>query len=425
MKFAICNLGCKVNNFEANWYAMKLKERYQQVDFKQFADIYVINSCTVTNMASSKSRQMIRKARKQNPQAVIVAVGCYVQMETGRVDAFKECDILIGSKDKIKLPQLLEQFLTDRRKINIVEKFEQTVFEEMFIKDFNQTRAYLKIQDGCNQFCGYCIIPYARGRERCLNIDSIIRQARQLTSVGHRELVLTGIHTGRWTDQGLDLADLIEKLLEEVKELERLRISSIEVTEVSDKLIDLMLKDERIARHLHIPVQTGVDRLLKLNNRPYSAEYFYQRIREIKGRVTDISISSDVIVGLPTETDADFAKTKDFIEKCELSFLHIFPYARKRGTADSALKEQVDETVKKQRVACLTNLSDRLYNKYIEGFVGKTVSVLFEKQENGIFIGHCSQYIIVKIKSETDCTNKLKDVYVDSVQGQTLWGHII
>ncbi|HPW53181.1 MAG TPA: MiaB/RimO family radical SAM methylthiotransferase, partial [Erysipelotrichaceae bacterium] len=302
MKFAICNLGCKVNNFEANWYAMKLKERYQQVDFKQFADIYVINSCTVTNMASSKSRQMIRKARKQNPQAVIVAVGCYVQMETGRVDAFKECDILIGSKDKIKLPQLLEQFLTDRRKINIVEKFEQTVFEEMFIKDFNQTRAYLKIQDGCNQFCGYCIIPYARGRERCLNIDSIIRQARQLTSVGHRELVLTGIHTGRWTDQGLDLADLIEKLLEEVKELERLRISSIEVTEVSDKLIDLMLKDERIARHLHIPVQTGVDRLLKLNNRPYSAEYFYQRIREIKGRVTDISISSDVIVGLPTET---------------------------------------------------------------------------------------------------------------------------
>lgn len=425
MKFAICNLGCKVNNFEANWYALKLEEKYQQVDFKEFADIYVINSCTVTNTASSKSRQMIRKARKQNPDAVIAAVGCYVQMEVDTVDAFDCCDILIGSKDKTKLPELIEQFLVDRKRINIVEEFKKTEFEEMFIRNFNQTRAYLKIQDGCNQLCSYCIIPYARGNERCLDAESIIKQAQQLTLAGHRELVLTGIHTGRWNDKGLELADLIERILIEVKSLDRLRISSIEVTEVSDKLIDLMLKNDKIARHLHIPLQAGVDRLLKLNNRPYTTEEYFKRISEIKSKINDISISSDIIVGLPTETDDDFNKTKEFVEKCQLSFLHIFPYARKKGTANFEIKEQIDETTKKQRVGCLTNISDRLYNKYVEGFEGKTLTVLFERHKDGVSSGHCSQYILVETATETDYTNQFKDVYIEKAEGNILRGNIV
>ncbi|MGI6608254.1 MAG: tRNA (N(6)-L-threonylcarbamoyladenosine(37)-C(2))-methylthiotransferase MtaB [Erysipelotrichaceae bacterium] len=425
MKFAICNLGCKVNNFEANWYAHKLKEKYQQVDFKEFADIYVINSCTVTNIASSKTRQMIRKARKQNCSAVIVAVGCYVQIENREVDVFDECDILIGSKDKTRLPQLIEQFLSDKKKINIIENFIKTDFEEMFIHNFNQTRAYIKIQDGCNQFCSYCIIPYARGNERCLDAESIIRQARQLVLAGHKELVLTGIHTGRWKDNDLDLADLIEKILKEVTQLKRLRISSIEVTEISDKLLKLMLKNEKIAHHLHIPLQTGVNRLLKINNRPYTVEQYYKRITEIKTLISDISISSDIIVGLPTESADDFKKTMDFIEKCQFSFLHVFPYARKKGTKNFEMKNQIDETVKKQRVACLTNLSGRLYNEYVNRFIGKTVKVLFERYKNGVSIGHCSQYILVKTDSEIDCTNQFKSVYIDCAEGNTLRGHII
>ncbi|HPX33044.1 MAG TPA: tRNA (N(6)-L-threonylcarbamoyladenosine(37)-C(2))-methylthiotransferase MtaB [Erysipelotrichaceae bacterium] len=425
MKFAICNLGCKVNNFEANWYAMKLKEKYQQVDFKEYADIYIINSCTVTNMASSKTRQMIRKAKKQNPNAVIVAVGCYVQIEADTADVFDECDILIGSNKKTKLPELIEQFLLEKKKINIVEEFKKTNFEEMFIQNFNQTRAYLKIQDGCNQFCSYCIIPYARGRERSLDADRVIKQAKQLTLSGHKELVLTGIHTGRWNDNKLELADLIERLLNEVKEIERLRISSIEVTEISDKLINLMLNNEKIARHLHIPLQVGDDRLLKINNRPYTTEQFYNKVLEIKEKISDISISSDVIVGLPTETADDFENTKQFIEKCNLSFLHVFPYARKKGTVNSEFKQQVEEHIKRQRAACLTKISDKLYNDYVDGFVGKTVKVLFERYKNGVSIGHCSQYILVKVYSKTDYTNQLKDVYVDSVDGKILSGHII
>ncbi len=425
MKFAICNLGCKVNNFEANWYAMKLTEKYQQVDFKEFADIYVINSCTVTNTASSKSRQMIRKARKQNPKAIIAAIGCYVQMEAESEEVFNDCDILIGSKDKTKLPQLIEQFLIDRKKISIVEKFQKTDFEEMFIQDFNQTRAYLKIQDGCNQFCSYCIIPYARGNERCLDAESIIRQAKQLTAAGHKELVLTGIHTGRWKDDGLELADLIEKILDEVEQLQRLRISSIEVTEVSDKLIDLMVKNKKIARHLHIPLQAGVDRLLKINNRPYTTEYFYKKINEIRSKVNDISISSDVIVGLPTETEEDFNETIEFIKKCELSFLHIFPYAKKKGTFNFDIGQQVEDIDKKQRVACLTNISDKLYNEYIKKFEEKKVNVLFERYKNGVSIGHCSQYILVKVNSRTDCINQFKTVYIDKAEGNTLRGHIV
>lgn len=425
MKFAICNLGCKVNNFEANWYSEKLKEKYLQVDFKEFADIYVINSCTVTNMASSKTRQMIRRAKKQNPNAVIAVVGCYVQIEVGKADVFEECDILIGSNNKTKLPELIEQFLLEKKKINIVEKFQKTNFEEMFIQNFNQTRAYLKIQDGCNQFCSYCIIPYARGRERSLDADSVIKQAKQLILSGHKELVLTGIHTGRWNDNELELVDLIERLLNEVKEMERLRISSIEVTEINDRLIKLMQENEKIARHLHIPLQVGDDRLLKINNRPYTTEQFYNKVLDIREKVSDISISSDVIVGLPTETDDDFENTKQFVEKCKLSFLHIFPYARKKGTVNYDIKQQVEEQIKKHRIACLTKISDKLYNDYVDSFVGKNVKVLFERYKNGVSTGHCSQYVLVKVNSEVDYTNQLKDVYVDSIDGKTLIGHII
>ncbi|MDO4377566.1 MAG: tRNA (N(6)-L-threonylcarbamoyladenosine(37)-C(2))-methylthiotransferase MtaB [Erysipelotrichia bacterium] len=425
MKFAICNLGCKVNNYEANWYRQQLAEKYEETDFKNFSDIYIINTCTVTNMAGSKSRQMIHKARKMNKDSCIVAVGCYVQTEKNDLSVFDDCDIVIGSKYKTLLPQLIDDYFINKKKIFMVEDFQTTPFEEMFIRNFNQVRAYLKIQDGCNQFCSYCVIPFARGRERCLSLPLVLKQARQLVDSGHPELVLTGIHTGRWHDGEYDLADLIETILKEVKNLQRIRISSIEVTEVSNKLIDLIAENSKIAHHLHIPLQTGSDTLLKDNNRPYDTAYYYDKIQKIRKRIPDISISSDVIVGLPNETEAYFRQTEQFINKCQLSFLHVFPYARKKYTADYYKKEQVEENVKHQRVGSLTKLSTQLYNTYAGIFIGKEVEVLFEKKEDDFYVGHCSQYLVVKVKSEADITNQMGKVFVEKNEGEVLFGNLI
>ncbi len=425
MKFAICNLGCKVNNYEANWYRQQLDEKYEETDFKNFSDIYIINTCTVTNMAGSKSRQMIHKARKMNKNSCIVAVGCYVQTEKNDLSVFDDCDIVIGSKYKTLLPQLIEEYFKNKEKILLVEDFQTTPFEEMFIRNFNQVRAYLKIQDGCNQFCSYCVIPFARGRERCLPLPLVLKQAQQLVDSGHPELVLTGIHTGRWHDGEYDLADLIERILKEVQNLQRIRISSIEVTEVTDKLIDLIAKNSKVAHHLHIPLQTGSDILLKDNNRPYDTAYYYDKIQKIREMVPNISISSDVIVGLPNETDDYFCQTEQFIKKCQLSFLHVFPYARKKYTADYDKKEQVEESIKRQRVDSLTKLSTQLYNTYAATFIGKAVEVLFEKKENDFYVGHCSQYLVVKVKSETDITNQMCKVSVEKNEGEVLFGNLI
>ncbi len=423
MKFAICNLGCKVNNYEANWYSQQLSQKYEEVSFNSLADIYIINSCSVTNTAGSKSRQMIHRARKKNPNAVIAAVSCYVQLEYRNEDIFTDCDILVGSRNKKKLPEYIEQFLKDRQRIVDVGPFEKCAFEEMKLAHFHQTRAYLKIQDGCNQFCSYCTIPLARGRERSLPLERVVDIADGLVKSGHREIVLTGIHTGRWNDGTHDLADLIEALLNRIPSLERIRLSSIEMTEVSDRLIELMAADKRIARHLHIPLQTGNDRLLKLNNRPYTTEQYLNRIEQIREKLPGISISSDIIAGLPTETEEEHEQTMAFISQCRLSFLHVFPYARKEHTYDATLK-QVPENVRKQRAAGLTKLSDQLYNEYAGSLLNKDVDVLFETLENGTLKGHCSEYVEVNVNSSEDLRGQIRSVHVTGIEGECLTGQL-
>ncbi|MBR5049271.1 MAG: tRNA (N(6)-L-threonylcarbamoyladenosine(37)-C(2))-methylthiotransferase MtaB [Erysipelotrichaceae bacterium] len=424
MKFAICNLGCKVNNYEANWYAEQLAVDHEQVDFSQKADIYIINSCSVTNTAGSKSRQMIHRARRMNPEAIIAAVSCYVQLEYRDEEIFEDCDILIGSRNKTRLPQYIRQFIETRERIIDVGPFDSCPFEEMALTRFNQTRAYLKIQDGCNQFCSYCTIPLARGRERSLPLEKVVENARRLVAGGHKEIVLTGIHTGRWNDGEHDLADLMKTLLAEVEGLERIRLSSIEMTEVSDRLIELMAADKRIARHLHIPLQTGNDRLLKLNNRPYTTEQYYERISEIRDRLPGVSISSDIIAGLPTESEQEHQETMQFIEKCRLSFLHVFPYARKQHTYDATLK-QVPENVRKERAASLTKLRGQLYNDYVSSYLNKEVEVLFETGENGLLKGHSSEYIVTAAEGEEDLLGQICRVHVDGLFEDGLRGHII
>ena len=260
MKFAICSLGCKVNNYEANWYREKLREKYEEVDFNsEPADIYIINTCAVTNIAASKSRQMMHRARKINPEGLLCVVGCYVQMEYGEKEIFDDCDIVVGSTHKKEIPEYIERWLQTHEKIMAVEPFEICEFDEMKVNDYNQTRAYLKIQDGCNQFCSYCVIPLARGRERSLDPDKVIEFAGDLCASNHAELVLTGIHTGRYHYGDTDFTSLVNRLLNEVEGLQRLRVSSIEVTEITDEFIELMKRDERIANWLHIPLQSGCD----------------------------------------------------------------------------------------------------------------------------------------------------------------------
>ena len=423
--FAICNLGCKVNNYEANWYQQELSKKYDEVDFDEVADIYVINSCTVTNTAGSKSRQMMHRARKKNPDAVLCVVSCYVQMEYTNPDIFADCDILIGAAHKKQLPELIDRFLENGEKVSLVSEVNQLPFEEMHIESFNQTRAYLKIQDGCNQFCTYCTIPYARGRERSLDADEVIATAGALVSSGHKEIVLTGIHTGRYHDGTTDFTALVERLFKEVDGLERLRISSIEMTEVTDRLIQLMNQDERLAHHLHIPLQAGSDEVLKAMRRPYDSDEYILKVQEIRNRVPGISVSSDVIVGFPGETDQQFAEGCEVIRKAGLSFLHVFPYAAKKGTLAAGMKEQIPAQEKRRRVGELTKLSDGLYNDFISCFISREGKVLLEKSEGEYLQGHNSEYVLVKVKGDPSLLHEMVKVRYTDVKGDCLIGEVI
>ena len=282
MRFSIKDLGCKVNAYEAAWYRQELnKQGWQDVEFGQPADVVIINSCTVTNTAGAKSRQMLHAARQSNPQAVIAIVGCYVQMTGQQPEIFADADLVLGTSHKMELCELLTKAVAERQKIIKVDELTNCSFDVMMVNHFDHARAYLKIQDGCQQFCSYCVIPYARGPQRCLSKQQAILGARQLTAAGYQEIVLAGIHTGRYQDGNTDLAGLMTALLQDEK-LKRLRLSSIEMTEISDQLIQLMKRDERVARHLHIPLQSGSDRILKAMNRPYTTKEYADRLAQIR-----------------------------------------------------------------------------------------------------------------------------------------------
>ena len=312
MNFNVINLGCKVNAYEAESTARSLEQHgYTRVD-NDGADITIIYTCAVTNMAAQKSRKMIHRAKRNNPESTIVVAGCYSQIDP---DALKEADILIGTKHKSKLLDYLLEYEKNHERIIDIEKVDVLPFENMFVDQFdNQTRAYLKIQDGCNQFCTYCVIPFARGRERSMAVNDVLESVKMLQEK-HSEIVLSGIHTGRYgRDIGMTLSSLLDELLAISPEDFRFRISSIEMTEIDDHLIDLMKKDHRIARHFHIPLQSGCDTVLKRMNRPYTTKEFLERIEYIRKEIPGISISTDLIVGFPGETDEEFKKTCDFLK---------------------------------------------------------------------------------------------------------------
>ena len=419
MNFNVINLGCKVNAYEAESTARSLEQHgYTRVD-NDGADITIIYTCAVTNMAAQKSRKMIHRAKRNNPESTIVVAGCYSQIDP---DALKEADILIGTKHKSKLLDYLLEYEKNHERIVDIEKVDVLPFENMFVDQFdNQTRAYLKIQDGCNQFCTYCVIPFARGRERSMAVNDVLESVKMLQEK-HSEIVLSGIHTGRYgRDIGMTLSSLLDELLAISPEDFRFRISSIEMTEIDDHLIELMKKDHRIARHFHIPLQSGCDTVLKRMNRPYTTKEFLERIEYIRKEIPGISISTDLIVGFPGETDEEFKKTCDFLKECQFSFLHIFPYSLRSGTKAASMEHQIDPKIKKNRAAICAEINEELYDKYKESYLDKEVTVLFEKDEDGYTFGHSSEYLPILVKGEFPRSTFVK-VKITELKNHQLYG---
>lgn len=413
---AFHTLGCKVNHYEteAMWQVFK-GDNYERVTFNDNADVFVINTCTVTNTGDKKSRQVIRRAIRQNPDAVICVTGCYAQTSPKEIEAIPGVDIIIGTADRDKLLDYVNQYHTERAPINGVKNImKKRTYEEMDVPYFtDRTRATLKIQEGCNNFCTFCIIPWARGLLRSRDPEMVVAQASQLVEQGYKEIVLTGIHTGGYGEDLKDynLAQLLRDL-EEVDGLNRLRISSIEASQLTDEVMDVIKNSNKIVRHLHIPIQSGSDTVLKRMRRKYTMEFFESRINELKEIMPNIAITSDVIVGFPGETEEEFMETYNFIEKHHFSELHVFPYSIRTGTPAARMTDQVDDDIKNERVQRLIDLSNRLATNYADRFKDDVLEVIPEETKDGKLIGHSDNYLKVEIEGDESLVGELVKVKI-------------
>ena len=391
MKYQIYTLGCKVNEYESEVMDNLLSNAgYVKAEDP---DICIINTCTVTNTADSKSRKLIRKLKREYPNSIIVAVGCFVQKSMDSLDDLG-VDIALGNKDKSKIVSYLEDYKND--KILKVYDIDTMDFEDMTLNNSDLTRAYIKIEDGCDNYCSFCIIPYVRGHVRCKRKEEVVKEARGLIKKGHREIVLTGIHTGHYRDGSIDLSDLLVELLE-IEGLERLRISSIEITELDDKFLNVLANSSVLVNHMHIPLQSGSDKILKSMNRKYNVDYFKENIDRIRKIRPNINITTDVIVGFPGETEDCFRKTIETIRDIGFTKLHVFPYSKREGTRASFMKNQIDEKIKKERVKQLLDLSRELEISYMNKYLNSEVSFIPEVYKDGFLIGHTENYLLVKV----------------------------
>ena len=401
MKFNIITFGCKVNQYESNMMKeYMLHHNFSYEEDLSKCEIIIVNTCTVTNVADKKCLKMIRHLKREYSNAILVVAGCSAQNKQDLYETLG-IDILIGNKDKSKIADLITNYLEVNKPYVKFYNDRNLDFEDMMISSFNHVRAFIKIEDGCDNFCSYCIIPYVRGSVRCKAFDKVIKEAIKLAKNGHQEIVLTGIHTGRYWDNSHDLADLIEELCK-IPEIKRIRISSIEITELGDRFLDVLRDNPKVCDHLHIPLQSGSDDVLKKMNRKYDLTYFRNKIREIRAIRPNIAISTDIIVGFPGESDQNFNECYNFAKEIEFSKIHVFPYSLREGTAAASMPEQVPENIKKDRVKKLMTLSENLEKKYYDKFRGKKVDVLVEECDNGISFGHTSNYLYVQIEENLE-----------------------
>lgn len=417
MKVAFYTLGCKVNAYETEVAISLFKKRgYEIVSFDSFSDIYIINTCSVTNNSDQKSRKIIRSANKHNPNAVVAVMGCYSQVKPKEVENIEGVSIVIGNKDKNKIVDIVEEYIKEHKKITRIYNLKNVKFEDMVLNKFeNHTRGFVKIQDGCNNYCSYCIIPYTRGNVRSKDKDIVISEIKSLVKNGYKEVVLTGIHTGHYGQDlhEYDLSDLLIEL-EQIDGLDRIRISSIEITELTDKFLKVLKDSKKIVDHMHIPLQSGCDKILKLMNRKYLMDYYIEKINKIRNIRPNIAITTDVIVGFPDETEEDFSITKENIKNIGFTELHVFPYSKREGTKAAVMPNQVDGNIKKKRVKELIDLSEELKSAYYKKFLQKEELVLTETFDNEYLIGHLSNYGKVRLKGSKNDINKLIKVKLNS-----------
>lgn len=433
-KIAFYTLGCKVNQADtASMENLFLRSGHQLVSFDGEADVYIINTCVVTNTGQRKSRQTIHRAIRKNPNALIVVTGCYPQTAAEEVKAIAGVDMIIGNQDRAQIVQLVEERLAHRQTdtLDAVHKLTaSTAFEEMAAGDItDKTRAFLKIQEGCNQFCTYCIIPYARGPLRSRSLESIRTETQRLISAGFKEIVLIGIHLGCYGKENPDgptLYDAVKTVLD-VPGVQRLRLGSLESVEVEPRLLTLMQEDARFCRHLHLPLQSGCDKTLQVMHRPYTTAKFKTLLADIKNRVPDIAITTDVIAGFPGETEADFETTCKFAESCGFSKMHIFPFSARKGTPAEKFAGAVTEAVKKERADILGKIDETMHKAFLQAMVGQTTEVLFEQPAGeDYFEGLTGNYQRVFVKSGgRNLGGEILPVKITAFDGEKLLGEII
>ena len=432
-------LGCKVNQYETNAMAQKFLEKGYQIieeitpeneDIKP--DICIINTCTVTNMSDRKSRQMLRRMKEKNPSTIVVAVGCYAQVAKKELAKIPEIDLVLGNNEKVEIVKHVEEYINNH--INNVE-----LDDVMYSKEFSdfgdvtyteKTRAVIKIQDGCDRFCSYCIIPYARGRVRSRKPENIISEITQIASKGIKEVVITGIHIASYgkdfamsKDSKLTnyrLIDLLEEI-NEIQGIQRIRLGSIEPLLITVEFVERLKKLEKICHHFHLSLQSGCDETLKRMNRRYTTEQFKEIIRLLRGTYSDVNLTTDIIVGFPGETDEEFNKTYQFLKEIKFYKMHIFKYSPRKGTKAAVMPNQINGDIKEERSKKLIELSDRNEIEYNKSYIGKNVEVLFEEEKDGMYKGHTQNYIMVYCQSKEKLDNKIIDVVCEKAEKE----HII
>lgn len=417
-KVAFFSLGCKVNQYETNAMAQKFIEAgYEVVQFSELADIYIVNTCTVTSIADRKSRQMLRRAKEINPNSILVACGCYAQVAADEIRKIKEVDLIIGNNEKKDIIEIIENFKMNQEAItNVSDVMYQEEYTEFGPTTYTEkTRAVIKVQDGCDRFCSYCLIPFARGHIRSRKIDDVIEEVRDIVSKGFQEIVVTGIHVasyGRDFKDGTSLIDLLENI-NSVAGLKRIRLSSIEPIIMTEEFIERLSKLDKICDHFHLSLQSGCTETLKRMNRRYTADEFMEGVKRIRAKYPNAALTTDVIVGFPGETDEEFNQTYEFLNKVKFYHMHVFKYSPRKGTKAAVMPNQVDGEIKEQRSKKLIELSDKNELEYNKSYIGKKVEVLFEEVQDGYIKGHTTNYMMVKCKSDNEeLTNKIVTVKV-------------
>ena len=423
---AFITLGCKVNQYETNAMCEEfIKSDYKIVDKEEKADIYIVNTCTVTNMSDRKSRQMLRRVKELNENAIVVACGCYAQVAKEELQKMEEINLVLGNNEKKEIVKYVENYIKENTK---PEQIEDVMKTKKFV-DFGditfteKTRAVIKVQDGCDRFCAYCIIPYARGRVRSRSPKSIISEIEKIAYEGIKEVVITGIHVasyGKDFENNYRLIDLLEEI-NKIDGIERIRLGSIEPTLITTEFLERLTKLDKICHHFHLSLQSGCDSTLKRMNRQYTTKQFKEIVQLLRNTYKDVILTTDIIVGFPEETDEEFEQTYKFLSEIKFYKMHIFKYSPRKGTPAARNKNQIDGKIKEERSKKLISLSDKNEEEYNKQLLGKTVKVLFEEEKVGLYKGHTQNYILVYCKSDENLENKMVDVVCQSIENKSLY----